>query len=86
MHAWIAARADFFDATRPVLLARAPGRLDVMGGIADYAGSLVLELPLAVATWVAVQSQDAPRWSSTAAIDARAQQAQPVQQVQRCNG
>ena len=60
VHAWIAARADFFDATRPVLLARAPGRLDVMGGIADYSGSLVLELPLAVATWVAVQSQDAP--------------------------
>ena len=42
---------------RPVLLARAPGRLDVMGGIADYSGSLVLELPLAVATWVAVQAQ-----------------------------
>jgi galactokinase len=60
VHAWIAARADFFDAARPVLLARAPGRLDVMGGIADYAGSLVLELPLAVATWVAVQTQDAP--------------------------
>ena len=45
---------------RPVLVARAPGRLDVMGGIADYSGSLVLELPLAVATWVAVQAQDAP--------------------------
>ena len=31
-----------------------------MGGIADYSGSLVLELPLAVATWVAVQASDAP--------------------------
>jgi galactokinase len=58
--AWIASRADFFDTGRPVLIARAPGRLDVMGGIADYSGSLVLELPLAVATWVAVQASNAP--------------------------
>ena len=59
--AWIASQADFFDRRRrPVLVARAPGRLDVMGGIADYSGSLVLELPLAVATWVAVQVLDAP--------------------------
>ena len=52
---WIASRADFFDAHRPLVLARAPGRLDLMGGIADYSGSLVLELPLAVATFVAAQ-------------------------------
>ena len=52
---WIASRADFFDPRRPLLLARAPGRLDLMGGIADYSGSLVLELPLAVATFVAAQ-------------------------------
>ena len=52
---WIAARADFFDPQRPLVLARAPGRLDLMGGIADYSGSLVLELPLAVATFVAAQ-------------------------------
>jgi galactokinase len=58
--AWIALRADFFDARRPVLVARAPGRLDVMGGIGDYSGSLVLELPLAAATWVAVQAHDKP--------------------------
>lgn len=31
-----------------VCVARAPGRLDVMGGIADYSGSLVLQLPLLV--------------------------------------
>jgi galactokinase len=37
------------------LLARAPGRLDVMGGIADYSGSLTLELPIAEAAFVAVQ-------------------------------
>jgi L-arabinokinase len=30
-----------------VTLARAPGRLDVMGGIADYSGSLVAEMPIA---------------------------------------
>jgi L-arabinokinase len=30
----------------PVIAASAPGRLDVMGGIADYSGSLVLQLPL----------------------------------------
>ncbi len=39
----------------PVHVARAPGRLDVMGGIADYSGSLVLQLPLAEACHVAVQ-------------------------------
>lgn len=27
-----------------VVVARAPGRLDVMGGIADYSGSLVLQV------------------------------------------
>jgi L-arabinokinase len=37
------------------LCARAPGRLDVMGGIADYSGSLTLELPTAEAAYVAVQ-------------------------------
>lgn len=45
------------DPRRAVVAARAPGRLDVMGGIADYSGSLVLEWPLAAATWVAVQAR-----------------------------
>ena len=45
-----------FDPDRPTVLGRAPGRLDVMGGIADYSGSLVLQMPIAEATWVAVQS------------------------------
>jgi galactose-1-phosphate uridylyltransferase (family 1) len=49
---------DFFAAGRPVTLARAPGRLDVMGGIADYSGSLVLQLPLREAALVAVQPAD----------------------------
>lgn len=39
----------------PIAVARAPGRLDVMGGIADYSGSLVLQRPIAEATFAAVQ-------------------------------
>jgi hypothetical protein len=30
-------------ADAPITLTRAPGRLDVMGGVADYSGSLVAE-------------------------------------------
>ena len=37
--AWIERRRSFFDARRPIVLARAPGRLDLMGGIADYSYS-----------------------------------------------
>ena len=44
-----------FDATRDIVIARAPGRLDLMGGIADYSGSLVLQWPLREATLAAVQ-------------------------------
>ena len=40
----------------PAVVARAPGRLDVMGGIADYSGSLVLQMPIAEGTWVLAQS------------------------------
>jgi L-arabinokinase len=50
----------FFDRDRAVSLARAPGRLDVMGGIADYSGALVLEMPITAATWVAAQPSDTP--------------------------
>lgn len=50
----------YFRPDRPISCARAPGRLDCMGGIADYSGSLVLELPLAEATFVAVQTCDEP--------------------------
>lgn len=38
-----------------VWVARAPGRLDVMGGIADYSGSLVLQWPIRESTTVKVQ-------------------------------
>jgi galactokinase len=54
----LAADPASFDSGRPAVLARAPGRLDLMGGIADYSGSLVLEWPLACATWVLAQTND----------------------------
>jgi galactokinase len=38
-----------------VVIARAPGRLDVMGGIADYSGARVLQWPIREATLAAVQ-------------------------------
>src|SRR6516165_8497362 len=49
-----------FSRGKPIYIARAPGRLDVMGGIADYSGSLVLEMPIAETTIVAVQECDEP--------------------------
>jgi len=45
-----------FEGAREVFIARAPGRLDLMGGIADYSGSLVLQWPLREATLVAAQA------------------------------
>jgi galactokinase len=53
----VAEQHDFFE-RGDVVITRAPGRLDVMGGIADYSGSLVLELPLDAATFVAAQLTD----------------------------
>ncbi|MBV9864596.1 MAG: hypothetical protein JO316_04550 [Abitibacteriaceae bacterium] len=50
---------DLFTPYGELFVARAPGRLDVMGGIADYSGSLVLQLPLHEAALVAVQRQSA---------------------------
>jgi L-arabinokinase len=55
--------ADFIARTRavaelkfgPTYVARAPGRLDVMGGIADYSGALVLQWPIRESTRVALQ-------------------------------
>jgi len=49
--------ADFPPA-KPIRVSRAPGRLDVMGGIADYTGSLVCQLPLDRAAAVALQQRD----------------------------
>src|SRR5215212_5389757 len=47
-----------FGGGRPVRVSRAPGRLDVMGGIADYTGSMVCEMPLDRAAAVAVQERE----------------------------
>ncbi|KAJ4707647.1 L-arabinokinase-like [Melia azedarach] len=49
------AAAGLFDWEEEIFVARAPGRLDVMGGIADYSGSLVLQMPIREACHVAVQ-------------------------------
>ena len=51
---------SFFDFEAPVIVTRAPGRLDVMGGIADYSGSLVLQMPTREAAYVAIQAQSSP--------------------------
>ncbi|MEP7341787.1 MAG: galactokinase family protein [Acidobacteriota bacterium] len=50
-----------FDPAAELIVARAPGRLDVMGGIADYSGSLVLEMPIREATFVALQRDASQR-------------------------
>jgi galactokinase len=44
----------------PLVVTRAPGRLDVMGGIADYSGSLVLQRTIAEATFAALHVIDRP--------------------------
>jgi galactokinase len=47
--------AQLLEPATELFIARAPARLDVMGGFADYSGSLTLEMPLAEATFAAVQ-------------------------------
>ncbi|HEX4124069.1 MAG TPA: hypothetical protein VHY37_05020, partial [Tepidisphaeraceae bacterium] len=49
--------AASFSADRPIRISRAPGRLDVMGGIADYTGSLVCEATLDRAAAVVLQER-----------------------------
>jgi L-arabinokinase len=48
-------------AASSLVVARAPGRLDVMGGIADYSGSRVLQWPIREATRVALRRWREPR-------------------------
>jgi L-arabinokinase len=59
----------FFEPQPELTIARAPGRLDVMGGIADYSGSLVLELPIAEATMVALQKDDSRQLRIVSLLD-----------------
>ncbi len=54
----LGSHANFFEKKPDIFVSRAPGRLDVMGGIADYSGSLVLEMPVKEAALVALQKQD----------------------------
>ncbi|KAH7524241.1 hypothetical protein FEM48_Zijuj06G0098400 [Ziziphus jujuba var. spinosa] len=49
------AAAGLFNWKEDIFVTRAPGRLDVMGGIADYSGSLVLQMPIREACHVAIQ-------------------------------
>lgn len=46
---------NFFDSSDEFVIGRAPGRLDLMGGIADYSGSLVLQWPIQSAAHAAIQ-------------------------------
>jgi galactokinase len=52
---------DFFSSEPDLIVTRAPGRLDLMGGIADYSGSLVLQLPIENAVHVAWQRTEENR-------------------------
>jgi len=54
-------QGEFFSPSRPAWIARAPGRLDVMGGNVDYTGGMVLQLPLREAVRAAVQRVPEPR-------------------------
>lgn len=47
----------FFSNTEPIVSASAPGRMDVMGGIADYSGSLLLQMPIKQTTTVKIQKR-----------------------------
>lgn len=46
-----------FSPKRDIFIARAPARLDVMAGLSDYAGAVILSTPLQEATLVAVQKR-----------------------------
>ena len=47
-----------FEEDIPVYHASSPGRLDVMGGIADYSGSLLLQMPIKQTTEITLQKRD----------------------------
>lgn len=49
------------DQPRPAVLTRAPGRLDCMGGIADFAGALALQATIEPAAYVAAGRRDDQR-------------------------
>ena len=51
---------ELINRNQPVFSASAPGRLDVMGGIADYSGSLLLQMPISERTTVTLQPREDP--------------------------
>ncbi len=53
-------RDRFFATGGSITITRAPGRLDLMGGIADYSGSTVLQYPIREATFAAAQLAEDP--------------------------
>ncbi|CAI9760565.1 unnamed protein product [Fraxinus pennsylvanica] len=79
------AAAALFNWEDEVFVARAPGRLDVMGGIADYSGSLVLQMPIREACHVAIQRNHPSKhklWKHTQARQHTKQQGPiPVLQI-----
>ncbi|XP_058211903.1 L-arabinokinase [Rhododendron vialii] len=79
------AAAGIFNWEEEIFVARAPGRLDVVGGIADYSGSLVLQMPIREACHVAVQTNHPSKhklWKHTQARqNAKGQGPTPVLQI-----
>ena len=51
------ALGKLFEPGLPIMVVRAPARLDVMGGIADYSGAVVCEAPLDRAVVLAIQAR-----------------------------
>jgi L-arabinokinase len=49
------AKQKFFNTKQDLIVARAPGRLDLMGGNVDYTGGLVLQSTVREGTWAAIQ-------------------------------
>ena len=58
--------AMIFNQSQKIFTGSAPGRLDVMGGIADYSGAWVLQMPIAehATVQVALRNDDLLRVSS----------------------
>jgi L-arabinokinase len=50
-------RGEVFARDVPIYVARAPGRLDLMGGNDDYTGGMVFEATIREATWAAAQAR-----------------------------
>lgn len=49
---------DYFTRGAPIFVVRAPARLDCMGGIADYSGATVCEMPLDRAVVLGIQARE----------------------------